>query len=403
MALFIYSFITKEGEIRKGSDEFESIEALYDHIDAVGGTLYRVFEVPPIFENLYKFIAIGKPKLKDISEFIRGISVYLESGVSIQYALKDLGDGATNKAIKYAAFKMLKMLDEGYNLSDALNKIGFFPKIVISMAKIGEASGELDKTLKDAADYLDRVIEIRSATKRALIYPTFSLLSIIGAFIFWIAYVLPKLVGLFTSQGMKLPLATRMLIWISNAFEAYWFVFVVVAAAIIFTFPFLLKIKRFRYWVHYALWRMPIIGLIIRYSQMAFYFQYLALLSTAGVTITESLETMESAITNDYFLKSTAKLSDRLREGEKLSEAMKDLDVFEKIAVRMMMVGEETGNMDEQLVRLSRMYYEKVQSLVEVIGKLIEPIVLGFLGLMFIFFILALISPIYNMLGSMTK
>ncbi|WP_022671046.1 type II secretion system F family protein [Hippea alviniae] len=403
MALFIYSFITKEGEIRKESDEFESIEALYEHIDTIGGTLYKVFEVPSVLESIYKSIVIGKPKLKDISEFIRGVSVYLESGVSIQYALKDLGEGATNKAIKYAAFKMLKMLDEGYSLSSAMEEIGFFPKIVISMAKIGEASGELDRTLKDAADYLDRVIEIRSATKRALIYPTFSLLSIIGAFIFWIAYVLPKLVGLFTSEGMKLPLATRMLIWISNFFEAYWFVFVVVILAVIFTFPFLLKIKKFRYWVHYTLWRMPIVGMIIRYSQMAFYFQYLALLSAAGVTITESLETMESAITNDYFLKSVGKLSDKLREGEKLSESMKGLNVFEKIAIRMMMVGEETGNMDEQLDRLSRMYYDKVQAMVEVIGKLLEPIVLGFLGLMFIFFILALISPIYNMLGNMTK
>ncbi len=403
MGFFIYSFLTESGDISKDIGSYESVDELYEHVESAGKELYSFFEIPDFLAPAYRYFTIGKPKLRDISEFIRNISVYLESGIAIQGALDDLKDSVENKAIKYAAKQMLDMLDEGYAFSEALDKVGMFPKIVISMAKIGETSGGLEKTLKDAADYLDRVIAIRSATKRALIYPTFSLFAVFGAFAFWIVYVLPQITELFKSQGIDLPLATRMLIAISDFTTTYWYVIVLFIVGLIVSFPFLLKMKRFRLLFHYALWKMPIVGMIIRCSQTAFYFQYLSLLTTSGVTITESLSTMEFAITNDYFLSRIGGMLDNLKNGETLSEAAKEAKVFELIVLRMIAVGEETGNMDSQMKRLSDMYYEKVQNMVEIIGKLIEPIVLGFIGVMFIFFVLALISPIYGMLGNMTK
>ncbi len=403
MPFFVYSFVTDSGEIIKDMGKYPSIDELYNDLSRLGGELYSVVALPEFIEPIYKGIVIGKPKLKDIAEFVRNVATYLESGVSVQEALEDLSETADSKAIRYASQKILKTLAEGYTFSEALEQIGFFPKIVVSMAKIGEASGNMDATLKDAADYLDRVISIRSAAKRAMIYPIFSLISILGAFAFWTVYVLPKLTDLFTSQGMQLPLATRILIGISNFMQNYWYMLFIFLIAVIVSFPFLMRIKKFRYYVHEFLWKAPIVGLIVRNSQIAFYFQYLALLTSSGVTITESLETMENAVTNDYFLKAIGGINERLRVGRSLSETIKAAGIFDRIVVRMIAVGEVTGNMDTQMKKLADMYFEKVQNLVEVIGKLIEPVILGFIGVIFIFFVLALIQPIYNMIGNIGR
>ncbi len=403
MGFFVYSFMTETGDIVKDMGNYESVYELYEHLESSGKEIYRVFELPDFLEPIYKYVAIGRAKLKDISEFVRNLSVYMESGIAVQGALEDLKNASNSKALRYAAKQMLEMLDEGYSFSDALQKTGIFPKIVISMAKIGETSGGLEDTLKDAADYLDRIIAIRSATKRALIYPTFSLFAIFGAFIFWIVYVLPQITELFKSQGIALPLATRMLIATSDFTQQYWQFMLIGIVGIVISIPFLLRIKKVKYLFHRVLWKMPIVGMIIRYSQTAFYFQYLALLTSSGVTITESLDTMEFAVTNSYFLSLIKGMLDRLKNGDSLSESAKDSKAFEPIVIRMIAVGEETGNMDSQMKRLSDMYYTKVQNMVEIIGKLIEPIILAFIGIMFIFFVLALIGPIYGMLGNMTK
>ncbi len=327
----------------------------------------------------------------------------MEGGVPIQDAISELHTSVSNKALKYASKTIADMLNNGYTLSEAFSKTEVFPDIVVSMAKIGESSGELDKTLRDAADYIDRIINIKSSTKRALIYPAFSLVSIIGAFLFWIIYILPKITDLFTSQGLELPLATKILIFISNFIQSYWLPIIVATAFMIISIPFLLKIYKIKLLFHKLLWKSPIVGLIVRCSQTAFYFQYLSLLLSSGVTITDALSTMKTAISNQFFLKSIYDINKSLENGDSLSQSLKKTNIFEPIAIRMIKVGEETGNMDSQMKKLSNIYYEKVQNMVEVIGKLIEPIILVFIGIMFVFFVLALISPIYGMLGNMTR
>lgn len=403
MAFFIYSFITGNGKMERSTGTFGTIDELYNQIELNGDSIYRAISLPSFFELLYKTVIIGSVKPKDIAEFIRNISVYLDGGISVQDAVTDLGDSTKNKAIKYASKKIINTLNNGYTMSESLRRTGIFPDIVISSARIGEASGSLDKTLSDAADYIDRNVEIKSSVKSALIYPIFSLVAIIGAFIFWIAFILPKITELFASIGTKLPTATRILIALSNFMQNSWILIIVVTVLIIVAIPLMLKIKKVRTLFDELMWKSPIIGMIISYSQTAFYFQYLALLIASGVSLTEGIETMKLAISNKFFLKSISKIRKNLEAGHSLSESFADSKVFEPIVLRMVFVGEKTGNIDIQMKKLSEIYYKKVQKMVEIIGKLIEPIILVFIGGMFIFFILALITPIYNMLGNMAQ
>ncbi len=403
MAFFVYSFVTSEGIMERSTGTFGTIDELYNKIELNGGSIYKAVNLPSFFETLYKAIVIGKAKPKDISEFVRNISVYLEGGISIQDAVTDLGNSTKSKAIKSASKDILDTLNNGYTMSESLSRTGIFPDIVISSARIGEASGSLDKTLGDAANYIDRNIEIKSSVKNALIYPAFSLFSITGAFVFWIVFILPKLTELLLSFNAKLPTATRMLIALSNFMQNDWIFIIATVVLILIAFPIMLKIEKVRLMFDKLIWKSPIIGMIVRYSQTAFYFQYLSLLTESGVSLTEAIGTMELAISNKFFLKSISKITKDLEAGLSLSESFKNAKVFEPIAVRMSFVGEKTGNIDTQMKKLSEIYYKKVQQMVEIIGKLIEPIILVFIGGMFVFFILALITPIYSMLGNMTR
>jgi len=402
MTFFFYSFLSNDGKIARRFGSFESLEELYNKAEAQGNSIYNAVVLPSWFEAIYKIFVIGKAKLGEISEFVRNLSTYISGGLSIQDAIEDLNK-TSSRALKNASKIVMDALNEGYSISEAFSKAAIFPDMVISMAKIGEKSGNIDKTLADAADYLDRIIEIKSSTKRALIYPGFSLVSILGAFIFWTVFVLPKITSLFVSERIALPLATRMLIKISTVMQNYWWEIIVFAVAFVMIFPFLLKIERLRLLFDKALWKMPIIGLIIRNSQTAFYFQYLSLLTSSGVSLTESLRTMEFAVSNKFFLKSIKNITVDLEGGQSIAEATKNTTVFEPLAVRMISVAEKTGNFDTNLNKLAQIYYGKVEKMVEVIGKLIEPIILIFIGILFVFFVMALIGPIYSMLGNMTR
>ncbi len=402
MTFFFYSFLSNDGKIVKRFGSFDSLEELYNKAEAQGNSIYNAVVLPSWFEAIYKIIVIGKAKLREISEFVRNLSTYISGGLSIQDAIEDLNE-TSSRALKNASKIVMDALNEGYSISEAFSKAAIFPDIVVSMAKIGEKSGNIDKTLADAADYLDRIIEIKSSTKRALIYPGFSLVSILGAFIFWTIFVLPKITSLFVSERIALPLATRILIKISTFMQSYWWEIIVFAVVFVMIFPFLLKIERVRLLFDKALWKMPIIGLIIRNSQTAFYFQYLSLLTSSGVSLTESLRTMEFAVSNKFFLKSIKNITVDLEGGQSIAEATKNTTVFEPLAVRMISVAEKTGNFDTNLNKLAQIYYGKVEKMVEVIGKLIEPIILIFIGILFVFFVMALIGPIYSMLGNMTR
>ena len=151
----------------------------------------------------------------------------------------------------------------------------------------------------------------------------------------------------------------------------------------------------------HGLWQMPLIGRIVRGGQMAFYFQYLALMYGAGVVITSALDTMQKTVSNKYFASRVSSLLNDLRSGMMLAAAFKRCEVFPVLDQRMVAIGEQTGNLDEQLQKLADLHFQRVQGLVEVLPKFIEPAMLVLLGGGFAFFIIALIGPLYNMVSQL--
>ena len=212
--------------------------------------------------------------------------------------------------------------------------------------------------------------------------------------------VVPKIVQLFEAMQVELEPATLTLIAMSKIFEAYWPLMLIGIAGIPLTWFFARKNERFRIATDHLLWRLPLVGRIVRGSQLAFYYQYLSLMYGAGVVITSALETMQNTVSNKYFSVRVSGLLGDLRSGQMLADAFKDCELFPLLDQRMVAIGEQTGNLEEQLEKLADIHFQRVHSLVEVLPKFVEPMMLLVLGGGFAFFIIALMGPLYSMISN---
>jgi len=262
----------------------------------------------------------------------------------------------------------------------------------------------LEKVLKDAAVYLKRIEDIKAKTKQALIYPSFTFIAVLGSMIFWMVYVLPKMLEAFQNFNIELPITTRILIWMSE-FTRKYIVFI-----IIFTILFFIALKILRknnreikFHTDRILLRLPVIGIILTYFNYAFISEYMMLMVKAGVNLSRILEILGNSLGNEVFKRGVINARDLIIGGESLSEAFRKQNLYSPMIIRMLDVGENTGQLEEQLSYISNYYYEKVDYISQNIAKMIEPLLISFVGIFMLIIILGLMGPIYNLISVVGK
>ncbi len=399
MMYLLYSSLGNDGQSTRRFGQYPGLVELDNELSLQGE---KLIDYHILSDGIGKTLDIirRKPKPLEIAEFCTTLSYYVSGGVDLQGALADFAESTSNSAMRTAIIEIRRRLKGGYTLSEAMRMSGRFPEVVISMSKIGEEGGELPRMLWDAAQHIERVEAIRSAAKRALIYPAFTLLAVGGAGVFWMAVVVPKIVELFETMQVELEPATLALIAMSDFFSAYWPFMLATVLALPLLLILALRNPRFKLKTDQLLWRLPFFGRIVRGAQMAFYFQYLALMYGAGVVITSALGTMQDTVSNKYFALRMSSMLQDLQSGQSLTKAFRECGIFPLLDQRMVSIGEQTGNLEEQLKKLANVHFNKVQSLVELMPKFIEPILLVVLGGCFAFFVVALLGPLYSMLSS---
>ncbi|MCD6151929.1 MAG: type II secretion system F family protein [Deltaproteobacteria bacterium] len=399
MPLFAYEAIDKNGNIIKKSGEFENEMILFNTLSTENLTLVDFKKIGLSYNILHGGFLKPKVKRKDLMEFCTNFSLLLEGGVSITEALDSLISSTKNRVFRKALQETKKDIEHGYSLSQGLSNRKIFPPIIEKIVSIGEETGELAKCFKDAYEHLKKVDEIISNTKRALTYPAFVIVAMSAAFIFWMSYVLPKLVEAFKGFEMKLPFMTRLLITISNVFSSYWMFIPIIIFGLFLFFILSRKNKRLRFLFDKISLKLPAFGTAIYASQCAFLFQYLSLMARTGTTILTSLDIMQKVMKNEVFKKAIFSTKENIYKGWNIYEAFMETKLFETFALRMISVGEKTGEMDKQLKYLSDFYFEKVSRMTETMSKTLEPIIIAIVGVFFIIFALGLIGPIYNMVS----
>jgi type II secretory pathway component PulF len=399
MPVYSYTALNPTGELLQEENEFPSIEELYSSLRRRNLTLLqykrKLFAASPTIAR-----SIKRPIM---AEFLRNMALLVRGGVAIRQAVEDLSTGPGDPTLNHVLKKILGRLDEGLLLSEAMKEqTHYFPKIVITLASLGEETGSLDRTLEDASKHITRIDELISATKRAVSYPIFVIVAMMGALGFWLLYVLPKILELINNMGLKeIPLATRILMASVQIAKIWWPV--VPGLFLLIFIIYLISQKNMKVKYHWDRFWMstPILGGALTSSQYAFFFEYLSLLTNAGIQILNALELMEQSVSNRVIGLAIKAIKEDIMLGNTLSSAFQRRKLFEPFILRLVNVGEQTGNISEQLLILAKHYMDKVNRLVENLSKIIEPALLMIAGFIFIIIALGLLGPIYEIVSQM--
>ena len=292
-------------------------------------------------------------------------------------------------------------INSGKSLSEAFEKYeDVIGVMTLNLIRIGEETGELEITLKRAAEFLKRTSELKKKTKSALIYPTFAFIAVTGAMLVWLIYVLPQMAELFKEMDVELPATTRFMIALSEFFSDY--IGYLFAALILLAVLFKIAHKRsvkVRKFVDKIILKIPVIKQIVSGFNIAFISEYLRLALISGVPLFGALDTLKQNIHNELFKEALRQATEDVAKGSQLSDAFAKTNMFTPFMLRMMSVGETAGTLDVQLELISDYYYERVDYFAENIGKVIEPVVLFLVGGFMAFVIVSLMGPMYDLVS----
>jgi len=339
-------------------------------------------------------------KYLEVATITRHLSVMLTSGIPINEALESLV-GQTRGPLKKALADVLARVTQGSSLTKALSA---HPKIFnnyyISLVEIGEESGTLEENLKYLSNQLQKDIVTRRKFTTALLYPSFVLFFafVIGGGIS--IFVLPQLVNFFSAFDIPLPITTQILIAISLFMKNWGVVLFGGILTFVVLFAISLRLKLIKAFWDSILIRLPYVGSIVAGFQVTRLCRNFGTLLKSGVPVARALEVTSGSLTNSEFSNALNKILADIENGQTLTSSMEKHKIFPKLLTRMVGVGEKSGTLDESLLYLADFYDGELDDLTKNLETVLEPVLLVIIGFIVAFIALAIITPIYQLTGS---
>jgi type II secretory pathway component PulF len=399
MAFYSYTAVNSDGTLIKGSMEGSDTETVRDTIASFGLYVITLRKLSHYNSYIRKLVLTRSVRRPEIIEFAGNLSVMLKAGIPILKALSDIADGLENKYLQQTINSMRRKIEFGSSFSEAAACFNVFPDIFIRLSRVGEETGNLERSFSDVATHLEKMEDLSSSIKRALIYPAFAIVSTIGALLFWLVYVLPKVMEIFRNMSLALPLPTRILLHMSDFCRNYWYLLLITPVALLIFVKLLRRKEKIRYYMDLLMIRLPVIKHITYNRLLALFTEQIRILTVAGITIDRSLETISDVINNEVFKNSIGRIREEIALGSRISDAIGKEKVFPTLVTRMIDVGESSGNLDKQFAHLSEHYLKKLDDVSQKIGTMIEPIVIGVIGSLFALIIMGLLLPIYDLVA----
>jgi general secretion pathway protein F len=306
--------------------------------------------------------------------------------------------GLTEKEeLKQATAQILRTVQQGKSLSESLAEYPkIFPPLYVNMVKAGEIGGFLDSVLQRLAEYLERSQEVQDQIKAALAYP--AMLVLVGGLsvFFMFTYVLPKFAGIFKDMGPALPVLTRALLTFGEWFQAYWWVLVLIVVGLGVGLQRYISTPHGRFaWDRWRL-RLFLLGDLIRKREVARFARTLGTLLKSGVPLLQALEVVEAVVSNQVITSALKEVRVGVREGQGISGPLGRGGVFPTLALQMVSVGEETGRLDEMLMRTAEYYEKETNTQLKQLVSLVEPALILGMGLVVGFFVIGLLQGIFS-------
>lgn len=358
-----------------------------------------VIDLHPLSEDSFAFIRqyIVGVKHADVVNFTRQLATMITAGLPLAGALSILVQQSKAEMSKMVA-TLLQDVEGGNGFSKSLEKHSdIFSRIYIQLVNAGEAGGVLDEVLQRLAENMEKEKEFKAKTKGAMIYPVIVLLAMVVVGFVMMVFVIPKLTEMYKDFGAELPLPTRILMAVSNFMVSYWYIMIGAVVGGIAAVRNWYKTEVGEKTIDGYMLKIPIFGELRQKIILTEFARTLALLLGAGISLLQALEIVTEGVNNVVYRNALKEVTSKVEKGISLSSALGHYEMFPPILHQMMGVGEETGKLDEVLMKLSTYFESESEQAVKNLTAAMEPLIMVVLGVGVGVMVIAIIMPIYNL------
>lgn len=395
MSVFKYRAVAEDGRVVTGQADALNLPELESRLGRIGLSLIRADQLKSSGASLFRGRRV---KSRELINFFFHMESLIRAGVPIMDALADLRDSAESLAMREMAGGLRDRIETGSALSDAMSAYPEnFSKLVIGLVRAGEVAGKLPEVLSEITVSLKWQDELAAQLKKVVMYPAFVGVVITAVVIFLMTYLVPQLVAFIQNMGHDIPLHTKALIATSDFIRAYWHLIFSIPIITVLLIRQLAKTRRSvrlrldRMWL-----RLPMIGDLISKVILARFANTFGLMYASGFTIIEGLRYCEEAAGNLEVADGIAMVRNLISQGVPVSEAFATVGLFPPLVIRMIKVGEHTGNLDDSLKNVSYFYSRDIADSVARIQVMIEPVMTVVMGLILGWIMLSVLGPIYD-------
>ena len=398
---FVWKGTTPGGEAINGEYEADNKQ------DVAGYLRKRKINVKSIHpKSKSPALSFGRAKsvkVKDMSIFTRQFSTMINAGLPIVQCLDILGKQTENETLKKSVQQVMLDVEGGSTLAESLSKHPkVFSDLYANMVDAGETGGILDIILSRLAVYLEKADALQRKVKSAMTYPTIVATVAIGATVFMLMFVIPVFAKMFQDFGGTLPAPTRIVMGISVFLRNYWWALAGFIIGAVFLYKQARKNPKMAYKMDGMLLKSPVIGDVLRKGSVARFTRTLGTLVGSGVPILQGLDITARTAGNLVIQKAVESTRDSISQGDTISEPLRKSQVFPPMVVQMIAVGEQTGALDEMLGKIADFYDDEVDTAVEQLTSIIEPIMIVFMGVIVGGMLVAMYLPMFKMASVMS-
>jgi general secretion pathway protein F len=395
----MFKYRAKRGpeDITEGRIDAQSEKEAIERLSQLGYVPIRVEKYAPIADSLSFGKSHGKVKSKQITIFSRQLASLLKSGVPILNALTTISEQSENINLRNILQEIHDSVKDGAAFSSVLAKYPHaFSPLYVALIRTGEDSGALPAALLRIADYRAKQEEMLSRFRMALAYPILMAIVGVATIIFMLTFVIPRLIQIYINLGQRLPLPTRILIFITQQFQQGWFWILIVLAIIILVIRRQVNTKAGRLsWSIFKL-HIPVFGKFILKAELARFSRTLELLIKNGIPILKAINIATPVLGNEIIKNQLDKSYKEIEQGGSLGRSLKNSKLFPLFMVNLITVGEESGRLAEAFGEVATSYEEDTDEAIRIMSTLLEPLMILGMGLIVGFVVIAMLLPIFE-------
>lgn len=396
MALYAYKAIDADGKTAKGLQDAANLIDLEMRLKRGGLDLISAKEE----DNASSFGAT-RIKRADLITFFFNLEQLTRAGVPLLECLADLRDTMEEPTFREIIANMVESIESGKKLSQAMAEHpNAFDKITVNLTRAGEDSGRLVEVFRHLTESLKWQDEMAAQTKTMMIYPAFVGTIVLAITFFLMIYLVPQLVGFIKGMGQEIPIQTRILMATSEFFVAYWYALLLAPFVLFGAYKLALTVNpKLQYHVDNLKLHVRPTGPILRKIILARFANTFAMMYSSGITIMDCIANSRDLVDNQVIAQSLQKVMGEIEAGKNLTQSFQMTGIFPPLVVRMLKVGEATGQLDQALLNVSYFYDRDVKDSIQKVQAMIEPAMTLILGALLGWVMLSVLSPIYDLIG----